>query len=130
MIVLDTHIWLWWIGVDDIPLKQSWRDAMEGAEERGVSAISCFEVAWLVHRERVEIPMPLDEWFDAALDGSRIRLLPLSPLVARIAAQLPMHHRDPHDRIIIATAIAHDARLLSADRRFGEYRELDERLVS
>ena len=60
MIVLDTHIWLWWLTLDDKPLKRSWHDAITSAASIGVSAISCFEVAWLVHRGRVEIPLTLD----------------------------------------------------------------------
>lgn len=67
MIVLDTHIWLWWLKLDDNILKRSWRDAIASATSIGVSAISCFEVAWLVHHGRVEIPLTLDVWFEAAL---------------------------------------------------------------
>lgn len=130
MIVLDTHIWIWWLTPDDKSLKQSWRDAITNADEIGVSAISCFEMAWLVHRGRVEIPIALDAWFAAALDGSGVCLLPVTPRVARLAVELPEHHRDPQDRIIIATAIANDARLLSADGHFGAYEELEGRLIS
>jgi PIN domain nuclease of toxin-antitoxin system len=86
-------------------------------------------VAWLVNRGRVEISVTLDAWFDAALDGSGVRLLPITPLVARLAVELPEHHRDPQDRLIIATAIANDTQLLSADGRFPDYEELDGRLI-
>jgi PIN domain nuclease of toxin-antitoxin system len=129
MIVLDTHIWLWWLTLDDKPLKRSWQDAIARAESIGVSAISCFEVAWLVHRERVEISLALDVWFEAALDGSGITLLPLTPPVAQLAVELPEHHRDPFDRLIIATAIVNDAHLISADGRFPAYEQLEGRLV-
>lgn len=129
MIVLDTHVWIWWLTLDDKSLKQRWRDAIASAEAVGVSAISCFEVAWLVHRGRVEIPVALDAWFEAALGGSAIRLLPITPRVAQIAVELPEHHRDPQDRIIIATAIAADAQLISADSRFPDYEELAGRLI-
>lgn len=130
MIVLDTHAWIWWLALGDDSGKQSWRDAITNADTVGVSAISCFEVAWLVHRGRVEIPVALDTWFDAALDGSGIRLLPITPPIAQLAVELPEHHRDPQDRIIIATAIVNDARLISADSRFPDYEELKGRLLS
>jgi len=78
----------------------------------------------------VEIPIPLDSWFDAALVGSAVGLLPVTPQIARIAVDLPEHHHDPQDRIIIATAIANDAQILSADARFRDYQELVGRLVS
>jgi PIN domain nuclease of toxin-antitoxin system len=129
MIVLDTHIWLWWLTLDDKLLKRGWRDAIAGATSIGVSAISCFEVAWLVHHRRVEIPVALDVWFEAALDGSAVTLLPITPRVSQLAVELPEHHRDPQDRIIIATAIASDAQLISADSRFPAYEELAGRLI-
>ena len=129
MIVLDTHIWLRWLALDERLWKQSWYDAIENTTVIGVSAISCFEVAWLVHRGRVEIPLALNEWFEAALDGSDVSLLPITPHVARLAVELPEHHRDPHDRIIIATAIANDAQLISSDGRFPDYEALEGRLI-
>jgi PIN domain nuclease of toxin-antitoxin system len=129
LVVLDTHIWLWWLGHAERALKERWRDAITAADAVAVSAISCLEVAWLVHRGRVEIPVPLDDWFNAALGGSGILLLPITPLVARLAVALPEHHRDPQDRLIIATAIAHDCQLLSADGRFPDYEELRGRLI-
>lgn len=129
MIVLDTHAWIWWLTRDDKSLKRHWKDAIASAEAVGVSAISCFEVAWLVHRGRVEISIALDAWFEAALGGSGIRLLPITPRVAQIAVELPEHHRDPQDRLIIATAIANDAQLISADSQFPAYEELAGRLI-
>ena len=129
MIVLDTHIWIWWLSLDGKPLKQSWRDAITTADAVGVSAISCFEVAWLVHHGRVEIPVALDEWFEAALGGSGILLLPITPRVAQLAVELPEHHRDPQDRIIIATAMVNDAQLISVDGHFPAYEELAGRLL-
>lgn len=129
MIVLDTHIWIWWLALDHKSLKGVWRDVIATADTIGVSAISCFEMVWLVNHGRVEIPVALDEWFDAALDGSGVRLLPLTPAIARLAVELPAHHRDPHDRIIIATAIVNDAQLLSADGHFPAYEELAGRLI-
>ncbi|EIC22700.1 Ribonuclease VapC22 [Thiorhodovibrio winogradskyi] len=129
MIVLDTHIWLWWITRDDRQLKQRWREKITAADQLGVAAISCFEVAWLVQHGRVELSEPLDSWFDKALNGSGIRLLAITPEIARIAAQLPEHHRDPQDRLIIATTLAHEATLISADGKFTLYHELQGRLL-
>lgn len=129
MIVLDTHIWVWWLAGRDDLLKPSWSALLAGSTELGVAAISCFEVAWLVKRERISISLPLEDWFEAALGGTGIRLLELTPKVAQIAANLPEHHRDPQDRLIIATALAHDALLMSADGRFPEYSELQNRLI-
>ena len=111
------------------PLKPSWIARIDSAEPVGVSAISCFEVAWLAHRRRIELPGAEEDWFDKALDGSGILLLPITPPIARIAVQLPEHHRDPQDRLIIATALTHSATLISADDQFPLYAELTGHLL-
>lgn len=54
MIVLDTHIWLWWMSKSP-QLKPEWNQAITTAESIGVSAISLFEVSWLVQRQRIEL---------------------------------------------------------------------------
>ena len=128
MIVLDTHIWLWWINRDPSRLKPAWTARIESAEPVGVSAISCFEIAWLAHHGRIELPIPEDDWFDKALAGSGIALLPITPRIARTAVRLPEHHRDPQDRLIIATAMVHDAVLISVDEKFFKFLHESQRI--
>ncbi|MGY6217082.1 type II toxin-antitoxin system VapC family toxin [Methylolobus aquaticus] len=129
MIVLDTHVWLRWIQKDHTLLKSHWVEQIADSERVGVSAISCFEVAWLAQHARIQLPEPLDSWFEKALAGSSIDLIALTPQIAHIAVQLPEHHRDPQDPLIIAIALAHDAMLISADEKFPLYNELQGRLL-
>lgn len=129
MIVLDTHIWLWWINRDETRFKPAWIARIGSTEPVGVSAISCFEVAWLTHHGRIELPIPEENWFDKALTGSGITLLPITPQIAHTAVRLPEHHRDPQDRLIIATALIHNATLISVDDKFLHYAELSGRLL-
>ncbi len=124
MIVLDTHIWLWWVNRDISSLGAVRKEFIEAADTAAVSAISCFEVAWLERHERIALPCDRVSWFEKALQGSGILLLPVTPRIAGMAVDLPEHHRDPQDRIIIATALAHTAQLMSADRKFQRYEEL------
>jgi len=56
MIVLDTHIWLWWINNQVNQLSDRRRQQIDRAEVVGVSAISCFEVAWLEQHGRITLP--------------------------------------------------------------------------
>ncbi len=130
MIVLDTHIWLWWVNNDKQNLKQEWINRIQSPEDVGVSAISCFEIAWLERHDRIALPCPRQEWFEKALIGSGVTLLPVSPAIASLAVDLPEHHRDPQDRIIIATALAYDGLLISADSKFPCYSELNGRLIA
>ena len=53
MIVLDTHVWLWWVNLDRTWLKASWVRQIESSKLVGVSSISCFEVAWLERHKRI-----------------------------------------------------------------------------
>ena len=89
-----------------------------------VSAISCWELAYLARRNRLVLPLPVDEWLIAALDESGVTSLPLTARMASMAAGLTDVHRDPADRFIIATAIEIGATLLTLDSVFKNYPEL------
>ena len=130
MIVLDTHIWLWWVNEDWQKIKPIWRSRIEQCDEVGVSAISCFEVAWLDRHGRIKLPCPATNWFQLALGGSDISLLPITPEIASCAANLTQHHSDPQDRLIIATALTQAGELISADTKFALYEELSGVLIA
>ncbi len=129
MIILDTHIWLWWVNQDTEFLKLSWLETIEQADQVGVSAISLFEVAWLEQHGRIKLPCEQNEWFEKALSGSNISLIPLTPQIATLAVSLTDYHSDPQDRIIIATVIACNAKIISVDKKFPFYVELTNKLI-
>jgi PIN domain nuclease of toxin-antitoxin system len=88
----------------------------------GVSAISCWEVAKLVERGRLELPVSLEMWFEQALSYPGIRILELTPEIAIESTHLPGEfHRDPADQIIVATARVHDCPLVTSDERIQKY---------
>ena len=123
MIVLDTHIWVWWVHGDP-SLTRVQREVVEAHEAAGlgVSAISCWEVAKLVEYKRLVLPCPTLEWLDQALAYPGVRLLDLSPRIATDSTELPGEfHKDPADQIIVATARVHGAPLLTADERILKY---------
>jgi PIN domain nuclease of toxin-antitoxin system len=81
VIVVDTHVWIWWVHQDDRLTPQA-KDFITHHEPGriGVSAISCWEVATLVERGRLRLPMAVDQWLHAALAYPGMKLLPdLSP---------------------------------------------------
>ena len=129
MIVLDTHIWLWWINGSPGKLPAHLIERIENEEEVFVSAISCFEIEWLSRHGRIELDVDLDDWFSAAFLEAGVACLPVTAEIARLAASLPEHHKDPQDRIIIATAVIHNAHLISADRQFSLYDEITHLLI-
>lgn len=93
MILLDTHIWVWWVHHDE-RLSARLKAFIERHEQAdlGVSAISCWEVGKLVERGRLRLPLPTSDWLHAALAYPGIRLLELSP---DIAAELFTSRRLP-----------------------------------
>ncbi|GAB6057102.1 type II toxin-antitoxin system VapC family toxin [Desulfonatronum parangueonense] len=79
---------------------------------------------------RIHLEIPVQEWITQATEDAQIISLPVSCVIAGLVAALPEYHKDPQDRIIIATSINHEARLVSADTKFSEYQEIKETLVS
>ncbi len=129
MIVLDTHIWFWWVNGEHKRLSPELLEAMEAVAHVGVSAVSCFDIAQACRRGRIALPMPPRDWFAKALGESGVELLPLTAQTASRAVELSDQHRDPFDRIIIATALELDWQLASVDSQFAAYPELAGRLL-
>ena len=123
MIVLDTHIWVWWVHGDEHLTKQQTGWLQENEEQGlGVSIISCWEVAKLVEYDRLALPCSVTEWLDQALSYPGIHLLELTPRIVVESTQLPKgFHKDPADQLIVATARILDCSLLPADVKILNY---------
>ncbi|MDX2244557.1 MAG: type II toxin-antitoxin system VapC family toxin [Leptolyngbyaceae cyanobacterium bins.302] len=122
MIVLDTHIWIWW--VDNNPrLTQQHREWITANQSSGlgVSIYSCWEIAKLVEKNRVGFSLSIEEWFTAALAYPGVQLLDLTLPIVIQSTQLAGFHNDPADQIIVATAKAHNCPLLTADQKILGY---------
>ena len=123
MIVLDTHVWVWWT-IDPARLSETQRQEIARNEDDriGISAISCWEVAKLSEYSRLALPVGLSEWFQAAIRYPGISLLGLTPEVAIESTSLPGgFHRDPADQIIVATARVHHCSLVTSDDKIAGY---------
>lgn len=115
MIVLDTHVWLWWLSDPD-RLSAAAREAVDAADEIAISAISAWEVAMLEARGRIALDRPASQWIRAALDADpRIVPAPLTASIAVRAARLDGLPGDPADRFIYATARERGASLVTRD---------------
>ena len=112
MIILDTHVWVWWVHGDAHLPDQYYRYLeIHEAQGLGVSAISCWEVAKLV-----------DDWLDQALAYPGVRWLDLTPRIIVESTQLPgTFHRDPADQLIVATARVYDCPLVTVDAKLLAY---------
>ena len=126
--LLDTHILLWWHG-DRGQLSREQQDVIAAAGADSpleVSDISLWEVAMLYSLGRVRLTIPLREWLDKAVAAPLVRRHGISPAVAAELASLPdSFHRDPADRILVATARVLGATLLTRDKRIAEAELVD-----
>ena len=119
-VLLDTHVWWWWVtGEPGLSAAQKRILARASPDEPlQISDISLWEVATLASLGRLALRIPLREWLEAAAAPPLVQRRAISPAVAAEVAALPADfHRDPADRIIVATARVHDATLLTRDKR-------------
>ena len=123
MIVLDTHVWVWWVHGDaNLPEDCARVIAEHESSGLGVSVISCWEVAKLVEYGRLTLPEMLDKWMDEALAYPGMHLLDLSARIAIESTRLPPpFHKDPADQIIVATARVYDCELVTLDHKIRAY---------
>ena len=124
MILLDTHV-LVWAAEGSRRLGETARATIEETrrEDRaGVSAITPWEIALLVEKDRLQLAMELGAWIQTVLQAPGIDLLPIEPRIAIDSVRLPgRFHADPADRLIIATARRWSTPLLTADREILAY---------
>jgi PIN domain nuclease of toxin-antitoxin system len=123
VILLDTHIWIWWVSQPD-RLSSKHRELLERGSDRvfGVSIISCWEVAKLVQRARLTLNRPVAPWIEDALAQPGVELLPLSQRIVVESTQLPEpFHRDPADQLLVATARVLECALMTEDAKLASY---------
>ena len=120
-LLLDTHIALW-LDSGSARLRPSTIQLIDRCRQRGgtilFSAVSAWEIALLVDTGCIELDVPVADWVDRFCSQPGVAPLPLDPAAASRAYMLhPFAHRDPGDRLLMATAIAADAPLVTYDDR-------------
>ncbi len=120
-LIVDTHVFLWW--AEDSPrLSRRARAVLadEGAHLLW-SVASTWEIAIKVGLGRLRLPEPVLDYVTSRLAEHGIDSLAIEHAHAACVAELPHHHGDPFDRLLIAQAIVEKVPVLTADARFGEY---------
>jgi len=121
-ILLDTHVWLWSQEVPDEFGADARKTILEENNKLFVSSISALEIARLAWGERLTLKVQLRTWIAETLNWLKAETLPVTDEVAVTAYELPGEfHRDPADRILVATAVVHQLTLMTADSRILGY---------
>jgi len=112
-LLLDTHIWLWSLHDPRRLGKRVQHELKDPANERWLSPISTWEALALNAKNRIRLPVDLDEWVARAT--APFREAPLTHEIALAARQLSLPHQDPADRFLAATAQVLDLTLVTGD---------------
>ena len=124
MIVLDTHALVWWVS-GDAELSANARAAIKKELNGGeiiVSSISAWEIAMLVAREKLVLTVDVDAWLAAVAEIEVVRFVPVNDEIAVKSVSLPGEfHKDPADRMIVATARVLAIPLVTKDEKMRAY---------
>jgi len=126
MILIDTHIFIWWIQGDS-RLSESHKDLLRENEKTGiaVSIISFWEISKLIEKNRLLLPLPLDNWCRTSLKYPGMKLINLDLDIIFTSHRLQNFHKDPADQLIAATSICKNIPLLTFDKKLIEYKGLN-----
>ena len=119
-ILLDTCALLW-LGNGDAALSSGAMRLIENADTVYVSPISLWEVSNKCRQGKLVLSKPVREWFGKVCDRHGLTTLPLTNEIMIAAGELPEHHKDPADRMIIAAALNAGLQVVTADRNFPLY---------
>jgi PIN domain nuclease of toxin-antitoxin system len=120
-VLLDTHALVWALGEPERLSRRARATIADQATVVFVSLTSAWELAILHSLDRVRLKVPLDTLFTEGLAALRFQLLPIRLQYVVGVSALPQHHRDPFDRLLVATAKAEKLTVISADREFKQY---------
>jgi len=119
--LIDTHVFLWFINADD-RLSPAVRAAIEEPEnEVLLSIVSVWEIAIKTSIGKLHLAKPFSELIPAQIVENEVELVPIHMEDLKVVATLPIHHRDPFDRLLIAQGIRQGVAIASDDASFAYY---------
>ena len=119
--LLDTNSFLWFISGSDKLSGQARNFMSELNNQLALSVSGLWEIAIKISLGRLELARPFEQFMQEQLRENAIEVLPIEIRHLTKLIQLPFHHRDPFDRLLIAQAIAEGIPVISADTVFKDY---------
>jgi PIN domain nuclease of toxin-antitoxin system len=120
-LLLDTQCWLWWFAQPERLNEEVIAQIADENNELWLSVASIWEIGIKVAIGKLPLPDPLDSYISSRMAQLRVRSLEITASHALQSAALPLHHRDPFDRMLIAQAQIEEMMLVSADSMFNKY---------
>ena len=128
MIVLDTHVLIWWVNGDNnlsVSAQKTIKSSLSKGEDILVSSITAWEIAMLAKKGRITLTMDVSEWIATTTTIEGLRYVPIDNELAIHSVDLPDgFHPDPADRMIVALARHNNIPLLTADKKIREYKHV------
>ncbi|MEA2113888.1 MAG: type II toxin-antitoxin system VapC family toxin [Thermodesulfobacteriota bacterium] len=124
MILLDTHVWIWWISnIEKFPQKAlRYINKARGKNSIIISSISTWEIALLVERGRLDLSIDVRDWVRKTEGLEFVRFMPVDNTISLRSVSLPGEfHADPADRIITATAMTMGIPLITRNEKILGY---------
>lgn len=120
-VLLDTHTFLWFV-TDDSALSDQVVDLIESeVNEVVVSVASLWEMAIKYSIGKLKLRQPFSDFIKQQMDLNNFQLLKLEMAHINLVSDLPLHHRDPFDRMLIAQSITEALPIISIDKAFDAY---------
>jgi PIN domain nuclease of toxin-antitoxin system len=120
-LLLDTHAFLWFI-LDDPQLSPTARVIIEDpANDVEISPASYWEIAIKIGLRKYALPRPYQEFIESQISVNDFRILHIEPKHTSLITTMPLHHKDPFDRLLVAQAITEGIAIISVDERLDAY---------
>ena len=119
-IILDTHTFLWFIN-DSTELSNSAAELIESDVDLWISIASLWEISIKVNLNKLDLPDDYEKFIPHQIAINNIEILPVNLQHLIVLTKLPLHHRDPFDRLLIAQAIAEAVPIVIIDKKFDLY---------
>jgi PIN domain nuclease of toxin-antitoxin system len=116
-LLLDTHIWVWSYMEPQRLTSDVARELIDPKHERYLSPVSVWELMLLLEKNKIKLDEEFEEWFTKSIAHLDLLEAPVQWQVAYEFRSVRLGHKDPADRLLVATAKVHDMTLVTADER-------------
>ena len=120
-VILDSHALIWYVDQDKFLSRTSHAAISDPANDLLLSAGSIWEIGIKIGLGKLRLNQPFKDWMNQAISDLNVTILPLSVDYVDAQSNLPKHHGDPFDRLIVAQAIVEQVPVVSADPNLDAY---------